>query len=429
MPWRDDDRWPGRPAPLPDESISSWFARLAGANGLRPSDLFAILQPGGYRYPRDLDRHADEALLGRLEEATGVGAEQIKLGTFRRWIGHLFGTDDGLIKLHWLPPAGREDTRRSYGQQVCPGCLAEDSQPYLRLTWRLSFLVACPKHKRLLVDRCPSCGEPVNVLRRNRTEGMECWKCDHDFRSTETDPVGSDILCLQSRVLAMVEDRWTVLGEAGPIHALAYVQLLALIFRLLVSGKHALPLRTWLTARDSAFACDPIPRMREVELLNPRARRDVLRMTDHLLRDWPNRFVEACAAVRLTSRHLLKSGRSYPFAFQQTVEQHLTTQHRAIGGEELEAAKRQLACRGIKPTYRALVELTGVKITAERARAEAADATAAPWGQGRYWKLDGISPEVKAAARLAAHRSGENVAVWLDRLVRKELNMPAMRVS
>lgn len=428
MAWRDDDRWPGRPVPLPDESISSWFARLAGANGLPPSELFAILQPGGYRYPRDLDRYADDVLLHRLGEATGVDAEQIRLGTFRRWAGRMFGIDDGLIKLPWLPPAGREDSRRSYGQQVCPCCLTEDSHPYLRLTWRLGFLVACPKHQRLLVDRCPSCGEPVNILRRNRNEGIECWRCGLDLRSTETDPVDGDILCLQNRLLAVMEDGWAVLNEAGPVHALAYVQLLALVFRLLVSGKHALPLRTCLSVRDPALACDSIPRMREVEMLNPRARRDVLRMADYLLTDWPHRFVEACAATRLTSRHLLKSGRSYPFAYQQAVEQHLTVQHRAMDGEELEAAKRQLARRGIRPTYRALVELTGVKITAERARAEAADAAAAAWGQGRYWKLDGVSPEVKAAARLAAHRSGENVGVWLDRLVRKELNMLAVRV-
>lgn len=31
-----DTLWPGRPAPLPGEAFSSWFARTAAANGLSP---------------------------------------------------------------------------------------------------------------------------------------------------------------------------------------------------------------------------------------------------------------------------------------------------------------------------------------------------------------------------------------------------------
>lgn len=51
----------------------------------------------------------------------------------------------------------------------------------------------------------------------------------------------------------------------------------------------------------------------------------------------------------------------------------------------------------------------------------------APWGQGRYWKLDGVSPEVKKAARVAAHRAGEAVGPWLDTLLRKQLGLPARK--
>jgi hypothetical protein len=51
-----DERWPGRVPLLPDESFSSWFARTAVANGLRPNELFRIVMPGGDRSVRDLDR-------------------------------------------------------------------------------------------------------------------------------------------------------------------------------------------------------------------------------------------------------------------------------------------------------------------------------------------------------------------------------------
>ncbi len=66
-----DHRWPGRPALLPDESVASWFARTAAANGLRPADLYRIVQPGEDHNPGDLDRYADIHLIDRLAERTG----------------------------------------------------------------------------------------------------------------------------------------------------------------------------------------------------------------------------------------------------------------------------------------------------------------------------------------------------------------------
>lgn len=54
--------------------------------------------------------------------------------------------------------------RRCFGQQLCPWCLRADPEPYLRLTWRLSFVTVCPAHRRLLLDRCPACNEAFSEL-------------------------------------------------------------------------------------------------------------------------------------------------------------------------------------------------------------------------------------------------------------------------
>lgn len=408
---------------LPDESLSSWFARLAGANALRPGDLFAILQPGGFRYPRDLDRFADDVLLNHLTEATGTKNISIRQATFRRWAGLLYESDDGLNKLAWLPPAGREDSRRSFGQQICPRCVEEDSRPYLRLSWRLAFVIACPKHRCFLVDRCPRCGEPINILRQNRVDRIECWSCGNTISLSTPEYVTTSTLIIQEHLLSVLRDRWAELGGAGVIFAPAFFQLLMLVFRLLSSGKHALPLRIWIGSQSTTLASHiQIPRLREIELLNPRVRSNVLSMASYLLDDWPHRFVTGCRTVGLTRRHLLKSGRQYPFAYQHVVDWHLTSRHRVIKADELEIAKRYLQARGIKPTYRALVELTGVKITSERALVERA-AESMPWGTGRYWKIDGVTPEVKSAARRAAHKAGESLSVWLERILRRELDL------
>ena len=43
------------------------------------------------------------------------------------------------------------------------------------------------------------------------------------------------------------------------------------------------------------------------------------------------------------------------------------------------------------------------------------------YGTNRYWKLDGVSPEVRAAARAAAIHEGHNVGPWVDQILREAL--------
>lgn len=165
----NDGRWPGHPRLLPEESFSSWFARTAAANGLRPADLFRIVQPDGLRVASDLDRYADLPFIDLMAEHTGQDRDALVQATFRCWAGMAFAQDDGLTKFVWLPPAGPQGGNRCFGQQLCPSCLQGDHQPYLRLPWRLSFLTVCSVHGRLLLDRCPSCNEPFSILRNKHS--------------------------------------------------------------------------------------------------------------------------------------------------------------------------------------------------------------------------------------------------------------------
>lgn len=148
-----DTLWPGRPALLPGEAFSSWFARTAAANGLSPVKLYGAALPGAYRYTRDLDRYVEPHLLDSLAERTGIPKQRLLGGTLARWAGKIFDVDDGLGKLPWLPVAGGDDGQRSFGQQVCPACLREDAQPYLRASWRVAFVTTCDRHRQQLIDR------------------------------------------------------------------------------------------------------------------------------------------------------------------------------------------------------------------------------------------------------------------------------------
>lgn len=426
---RTDDLWPGRPKLLPDESFASWFTRIAAANGLRPIEMLRILQPGGDRNPRDLDRFADAHLLHRLAEKTRVEGDGLEWTTFARWAGMVFERDDGLNKLAWLPPAGRQGGRRCYGQQVCPLCLSGDQQPYFRLTWRLSFVTVCPTHNCLLLDRCPSCGEPFNALRQEDRRSPLCWGCGTDIRQFAGEPPPFDAVPIQRALLGLAAQGWAGMGEYGPVYSFAALHILALLTRFLAGGPHAHALRQWVGAQNDQFAlpAQTIPRAREGALLNARARCLLVGMGHWLLGEWPHRFVAAARAVGMTSTDLRKQTvDQYPFAYAHVVDWHLKEPFKGSAKDEVAAAKEILKSRGLAPTYRNLVELAGARRMDLSELGEPLVETA-PWGKGRYWKLDGVSPEVKSAARLAAHRSGEGVGPWLDGMLRRELGLPARK--
>lgn len=179
---------------------------------------------------------------------------------------------------------------------------------------------------------------------------MTCWSCGTDLSQIDGDAPPVDALPVQRALLKVAGQGWCSLGEYGPVYSFAVFQVLAVLARILASGRHA-----------------------------------------HAIQ-----------------RHLTEPG------------------GRCATAEEISAAKETLNRRGQPATRRKLVELFGAKPAAIGSLADPAGDGAA-WGRGRYWKVDGVSPEVKAAARQAAHRAGEGVGPWLDALLRRQLNLPVQK--
>jgi|GEM_PF-945693 len=407
------DLWPFRPRPFADESFSSWFARTAWANGLSASELYPIALPGARAYRIDLDRFACDALIENLSAHTGVPPDDLNARTFWHWTGKLFERDDGHIKLIWLPPAGRQQTGKSFGQQVCPICL-DDEEPYLRRDWRLSFVTTCNIHKVLLIDRCPNCTAPIQPLytRYDVACMTACWHCGFDLR--RSDIVSVPDLSAQQSLRLVLEDRWGRLGNYGPVHALAYFRILWTVYRLLATGRFAMPLRQWLGSPEPPSG---IPRIKEVERLNPRCRHILVNMAMELMHDWPHRFIQACRDVSIRSRVLLKNSEHMPFALWEPVSFQLSDPVGEAAPADIKAAKAYLRAHKQRPTYRALQDLLGMHFHAHRDMALQSHKHM-PYGSHRYWKLDGVSPAVRAAAKRAAHKKGENVGAWVDKALR-----------
>jgi hypothetical protein len=414
--------WPVRPDIFSDESFSSWFFRLAAGHGLSSADLYPAALPGGRMFKLDLDRHASADLFENLQRKTTVPAARLAAATNGRWAPTLFGSDDGHSQISWLPAIGRSYGRSSFGQQICPDCLAEDETPYLRQIWRLSFVTSCAKHNRLLLDRCPSCGAPYHPLSAHpQTPFYQCQQCKFDARRDPAEASEDIDLAIQARLLRAVADGWTDLDGDGHIHSIPYFRIRWQLHRLLATGRHAEPLRQNLERYNSGGDLRSIPRIREIERLNPRCRRALVRATALVMEDWPHRFVAACRSVGIHARVFNRERDEIPFALWQAVSINLSNPLRAVSRADIVAARDILIGRGEKPTYRNLRALVRNRFIPYVDLVHPVDLEKTKHGMDRYWKLDGVDPEVRRAVRLAAHQQGENVAAWVEQALRNAL--------
>lgn len=418
------DLWPFRPKPVREESFSSWFSRLAWSNGLSPQELYHIALPGSRLYHIDLERHVCNELVNNLALHTGLNPDDLWRRTLQYWSGRLFERDNGHIKIPWIPTAGTHQSLNSYGQQVCTDCLSEAQVPYLHRYWRLSFVTGCKRHGVFLRDRCPDCASLIQPLYTSAHPGSvsSCWRCGFDFRKAErdtcVDPTGMSV---QQKLISIAERGWQKMGAYGPVYSLSYFRILWLVYRLLVAGRFAMLLREWI-GRHAKIPIPPagIPRIKEVERLNPRCRRALIGMAYFLLGDWPHRFIRTCSDNGISSRVLIKDQWETPFALWEPVVLNLNNPYGTISEKEILAAKCYLVSRGKKPTYRELCSLVGMKFQKYSHLAEP-DGFRRPYGTSRYWKLDGVSPDIREAAKKAAKHEGENVGPWVDKALRVTL--------
>ncbi len=370
----------------------------------------------------DLDRFACEDLIAGLSAHTGIERDDMRKRTLRSWTGRLIGEDDGRNKLLWLPAAGIYQKSKSFGQQTCVACLQDDAVPHLRTTHRLAFITSCPHHGRLLIDRCPECTAPIQPLYASPSLGSVaiCWSCNFDLRRRESLVVEPHRA--QGELLRIAQGDWGKLGSFGLVYPLVYFRILWIIYRLLATGRFAYPLREWARRNLDVPDIPPsaIPRIKEVERLPTHSRHHLIQYSCALLAGWPDQFITACQDVGISSRVLLKSSKQLPFALCAPVTDKLHDGDYRPTASEVAAARVFLEDRGTQATRRALTDLLGQK-------SKHIDELAVPasdhctYGRNRYWKLDGVSPDIRAAARAAAVHDGHNVGPWVDQVLRAEL--------
>ncbi|MFC0154178.1 TniQ family protein [Xanthomonas dyei] len=190
--------WPAHPKPLPDELLTSWIARVAKANGLKLQTFCdRVFGKEHQLWNRDIDRSAPDWLLDTLARHSGTPTDVVLHTTLGVYRGRLFRERHSSGQLRWILPMGiYHRTRRRFGLQFCPQCLADDAEPYFRTCWRVAVLTFCPKHQLYLYDRCPNCSAPVAFHRRELGHPKVtdpgplclCHACDYDLRNAERRP-------------------------------------------------------------------------------------------------------------------------------------------------------------------------------------------------------------------------------------------------
>jgi len=125
----------------------------------------------------------------------------------------------------WINAAGIfHRTRRLHALQYCPECLSE--RGCFARHWRLSFVVACDRHRCMLFDSCPRCDAPITP-HRSHASGLRCHVCSasllHARRRDEPQEMGLELqqaLCARLEAATAYQDE----GARADLHG---VRLLA----------------------------------------------------------------------------------------------------------------------------------------------------------------------------------------------------------
>lgn len=209
--------WTLRVPTLADESLSSWLVRAALRQGCDPLVLTGAIWPDWRVWIRDIDRGIPSTRLNLLVQVSGNPASDFERAALRGVCERVSGHP--LLETRtwpWLLALGTRNRLRHGGQQFCPLCLAQDTAPYFRRTWRLAWHVGCPLHGVLLIDDCPACHVPIEPHRLVAEDGhlARCSRCQLDWRYVTCTSLSQDTLVFQKLADEVLQrDHALLLGE------------------------------------------------------------------------------------------------------------------------------------------------------------------------------------------------------------------------
>jgi hypothetical protein len=367
--------WPAHVKPRRDELLSSWLVRLAAAHSQKLHTFCALVWTRRKQiWNRDIDKCADSGLLDVLAEKTSTPPKRVARTTLAAYEGYLYERHNPYGNTRWVMPVGvYHRTRRGYGLQFCPRCLAEDSDPYYRRAWRLAFVTFCERHRCPLFDRCPRCGAAVNFHRSELGDRRKwvsesvtlCHACRYDLRETPVarveSPANCRVLQFQGTLTGALRRGWIEVNGCGPVYSHLYFTVLHQLMKVCATGKRAAGLRE-AVARELKIEAPPrlTVSCRDIERLDVSGRRELLDMARHLLDEWPDRFVRLCETYNVWSAALLRELEPAPFWYWRVVHDHLYRVSYTPSDEEIRSVVQYITRTGGIPYRRAISKCLGM---------------------------------------------------------------------
>jgi TniQ len=221
-----DQPWSIHPQPCEGELLESWLARLSQAH-------FVPLP----RFIRSLDLrpflegqiNGVEAALHHLAQGSRVAVDRIlkmHLVSFAEKTQLAYGFQ------YKIPMRARDESLHYF--KICPHCLANQDQAYIRIAWALDITCFCPIHRSILRTTCSDCGacfswhldKPHDLL-------LSCRKCGADISAMTSNPVPAQTTCIefQQHLLGLHQDAGVQVPGTLQLSGIALVQIIQRLFQ------------------------------------------------------------------------------------------------------------------------------------------------------------------------------------------------------
>lgn len=189
-----------QPKPYKNEALSSWIIRAALANGCDPRSFAYAIWREHHFWTRDIDRFLPSSKIHVLKNITSLTYDEIKEMTVEPIIEKIISKTNINPKKSWyfVVSTGVRGTSKINGTFFCPDCLNQQRH-YLKKEFKLAWNIACPIHKKLLVQSCPMCNTNFSPHKTDCMTGKNylCSNCGFDLRKTETIVPNNEALIFQ----------------------------------------------------------------------------------------------------------------------------------------------------------------------------------------------------------------------------------------
>lgn len=193
-------------SPEPDESMQSFFNRLAQCNSPDPAEGIEPVPADWIASAADLDfrqTQFTDAQIIRLSALSGVPFKKLRSlaptearekGQWGDAVFHVLGHE---LPFSCLP--NRE------GRRLCPECLKESA--HHRLVWNFRFAQVCTKHQIRLISSCPECNPRAPKPLDWRVFDLTVCRDGHDLRHLVPEPVAEEEISGQRYIENILFDR------------------------------------------------------------------------------------------------------------------------------------------------------------------------------------------------------------------------------